>query len=411
MKTIEPLKDICSVTLVLTSGCNLTCSYCFQNAKSGRRMSWATLQQAVDILLASNEDEVELIFYGGEPLIQFDLIRRAVGYVEASRRSDQQVDYSTISNGTLIGEAEAKFLACHDFKLQLSIDGVPSVQALRGAETFDVLDALLDRLRMDHSDWFQSKISVSATVLPSTVHHLADSVSYFLDKGIGSIGFSPGSTDTSRWQPEQIHELDEQFERIFQMSLRRYRRTGQVPVEWLRNSESRRPLVQAHAMCNVETAEELTVDVNGRVYGCVMFTESFQEFPSEFLQTRMSRMRLGRLSQPELADRMAAFPEAVAQAEIFHRHDQKYSSYGECGACKFLDSCFICPVSIGQIPFNTDPRRIPDFLCAFSLVSNKYRELLAAEPRFLDWLRDISDRSRSDGLAALSNDELSGTAT
>lgn len=389
---MSSLEDISSVTLVLTSGCNLTCSYCFQNAKSGRRMTWSTAHRAIDTLLASREDEVELAFYGGEPLIQLDLIRRAVRFVESNRRPDLKVGYSTITNGTLIAEEEAEFLAVHNFKVQLSIDGVPAVQSLRGEGTFEILDALLDRLSRDHRRWFADRITVSATVLPTTVGHLADSVEYFLDKGVEAIQFSPGAMDTSSWRLEQIDELEEQFERIFDMTLRHYRRTGQIAVECLRSSAEPRRRVQPHAMCNVESAEELTVDVDGDVYGCAMFAESFQEFPSDFLSSRMSNLRLGELSEPDLSNRMTSYSDVVTQAEIFHNRDEKHSGYAECRSCEFLDHCFVCPVTIGQIPGNTDPHRIPDFLCAFNLVSNRFREKLAGEPGWLQWIKDVAEQ-------------------
>lgn len=383
------------MTAVLTSGCNLTCSYCYQNAKSGRRMDWPTLRQAVDTLLASREDDVDLAFYGGEPMIRFDMICRAVDYVESHRRPDQHVGYSTITNGTLIGETEAEFLARHDFELQLSIDGVPEVQALRGAGTFETLDRLLDRLAGDHPKWFAEKITVSATVLPTTIGFLADSVGYFLAKGLGSIRFSPGSTDTSGWKLDQIQELENQFERIFQLSRRQYRRSGRIPVECLREPQQPRARIRPHAMCNVEGAEELTVDVDGQVYGCAMFADSYQELPTDFLRRRLERLELGGVRDPDLNERMAAYPEAVARAEIFHRHDAKYSGYGECRTCECLEHCFVCPVSIGQTPEATDPHRIPDFLCAFSLVSNRYRQRMAAEPGWLQWIKDLGDSEAS----------------
>ena len=97
---LRHFENINSLTLVLTSGCNLACSYCYQNAKSGRRIRWETVRLATQVLLASHRDRVELVFYGGEPLIQFDLIRRAVDSVESLKRTDQLVDYAVITNGT-----------------------------------------------------------------------------------------------------------------------------------------------------------------------------------------------------------------------------------------------------------------------------------------------------------------------
>ena len=352
-------------------------------------MEWRTLRRTLDLLLDSKSNEPEVIFYGGEPLLQFDLIRRSVDHIEDLKRPNQEFEYSAITNGTLMGEAEADFLAGHDFDVQLSFDGVSAAQSLRGERTFEVLNRLLERLHLEHPTWFQKRFSVSSTVMPETVRYLADSVSYFLDMQVPSIGFSPGITDTSNWPLDQLQELVEQFERIFQISRHQYRRSGRIPVECLRDDDPRQ-LPQDHAMCNVERPEDLTIDADGKVYGCAMFAESLQAFPTHFLRSRLEPMRMGELDHPDLADRVAQYPAAVGKAKIFHHHEGKFSGYRECGDCEFLDHCFICPVSIGQIPGNTDPRRIPDFLCAFNLVSNRYRVKMAAEPGWLQWLKETA---------------------
>ena len=51
-----------------------------------------------------------------------------------------------------------------------------------------------------------------------------------------------------------------------------------------------------------------------------------------------------------------------------------------------MTTCGVCPVSIGHQPGNTDPDRIPDFLCAYNLVSLKHREQFPAQPGLADIL-------------------------
>lgn len=355
-------------------------------------MPWEILRHGLDLLLASRESELDLAFFGGEPLLRFGSIQRAVDYVETARRPGQKITFSTLTNGTLIGETEARFLADHAFSVQLSLDGTPAVQSLRGTGTFETLDALLDGLAQDHPGWFEGSVTVSATILPTTVRYLAENVEYLLSKEIRSLSFSPVATNSSSWQLDQIHQLEAQFERIFQITAQQYRSTGQIAVECLRDPQSPGSQAPSHPMCNVERGDALTVDVDGEVYGCAFFAESFQEFPSDFLTSRLSPMRLGPISSGKLTENLEAFPAAVVDAEIFHHHDRKYSSYQRCSDCEYLDSCSICPVSIGHIPGNTDPHRIPDFLCAFNLVSNRYRAKMAAEPGWLDWIKRRADR-------------------
>ena len=51
-----------------------------------------------------------------------------------------------------------------------------------------------------------------------------------------------------------------------------------------------------------------------------------------------------------------------------------------------VDACSPCPLSIGHIPGNSDPRRIPDFVCAFHMLVGEYRERFPREPDAIDFL-------------------------
>lgn len=374
-------RDIQRVDVVLTAGCNLRCGYCYQNDKKSRSMDWDTLRASADLLLGSSQPEVRMLFIGGEPLLEFPLIRRAVEYIEAARPHRLAVRYNIVTNGTLLRDEQAAFFVDHDFDVQLSFDGVPSAQDLRGAGTFPVLDRLLDRLRETHPHFFSTKLSVALTLVPATIPFLADSIEYFLAKRVPQITVTPALTHQSAWRDELMAELDAQFARIFRACLRHYRRTGEVPFKhFLREPGESKERPAALGMCGAGRGETPAVDVDGQVHGCVMFVDSYQKFPTAFLRTRFDAMRMGALADPRLPERLAAYPAVAAAAGIFDDKQDKYSSYGRCGECRFLSRCGVCPVSIGHQPGNDDPRRIPDFQCAYNLVSLKHRERFPFQP-------------------------------
>jgi len=379
--------DLHALELILTAQCNLRCSYCYQNAKASRRIDWSVVQTALDRLLASRHDDVRILFIGGEPLLEFPTIERAVEYVARHKRREMDVRLAMITNGLLLGEREIAFLAGHGFHVQLSFDGVPSAQALRGEHTFEKLDALLDSLRRDQPAFYENSLKVAITVVPSTIGHLADSVKYFvLDKKIQQLTIGPQITAVDDWRPERISELDEAFSRVFKICLQRYRETAEVPLEVFRKQgRPRRAAVKTRAMCGVGNGDQLAVDVDGQSHGCVTFSESYQTFPTTFLRSRIEAMRLGDIRDAGFDDRLARYPSAVEAAEIFHRKEDKYSSYGRCGDCRYLADCSVCPMSLGRADGDHDPRRVPDFSCAYNLISLKYR---ARFPRF----RSLAER-------------------
>jgi sulfatase maturation enzyme AslB (radical SAM superfamily) len=377
------------VDLILTAGCNLTCSYCYQNAKQhGRNMDAATVEKGVDLLLSSPRPELKLGLYGGEPLIRFDMVRHAIEYAERRRPGGKPVRYAIITNGTLLDDDKAEFLARHDVETRISFDGVPAAQDERGAGTFRVLDGLLDRLRARHRLWFEESVQISTTVTPRTFSHLAESIVYFLGKDVRTILFSPQITDTSGWKLESIDELRAQFERIFEASLALWEETGIVPVVDFRHGDTADDvhMPRGRAMCGAPNGEVVAVDVDGAAYGCVMFAQSFQKLGSPFLRDQVAPLGLGPLAAPGFSDKLKLYPSSARSSSMFHKKQNKYSSYRKCGDCEFLSECSICPVSIGNIPGNADPDRIPDFMCAWNLVVRECGRRFPAQPTAFDFL-------------------------
>ena len=71
-----------SVTITLTEACNLDCTYCYENHKSQKRISMDTVKEI--ILKEMTEDngftEVEFDLFGGEPFLEFELIKEIEEY-------------------------------------------------------------------------------------------------------------------------------------------------------------------------------------------------------------------------------------------------------------------------------------------------------------------------------------------
>jgi len=132
--------------LILTAQCNLRCSYCYQNAKGARSMSWDTLQASIDLALQSPSPRVELTFTGGEPLLELELIRRGVAHAQSRaleealrmRRIPYRIvgeDESDIKQGLIsISSPVAKALIGHRIGDEVQIK-VPS-----GIRIYEIID-------------------------------------------------------------------------------------------------------------------------------------------------------------------------------------------------------------------------------------------------------------------------------
>jgi len=375
------LRGIESLQVILTSRCNLRCRYCYQNSKKRGRMPWKTLRAALDLILDSTPREVGITFTGGEPLLEFPAIRRAVRYAERTRPPGKMVTYSISTNGTLLTDEAIAFLEEYRVKTQFSFDGAAAAQNLRGPGTFSALDRTLDRLRARHPEFYESHLRIALTASPLNVPYLADSVGYFLRKKVDAISIMPSFASDAVWAIDRIDDLDSQFKRILAISLAHARRTGKMPVDILRNVDDRPPRPVARPpMCGIARGTGIIVDVDGEVYGCNLLVGSYQEFGSDSMRDRLNELRMGRVDAPALGRRFASFPSAVKRERIFNRKDKKYSAYGACRDCRWFDRCFMCPACIARVPGSSDPDRVSDFYCAFNQVALKYRSRAPLEP-------------------------------
>ncbi|MCU0585617.1 MAG: radical SAM protein [Desulfobacterales bacterium] len=375
---MSQLERIRSLTVILTTSCNLACSYCYQNAKKNQRMPWATMKAALDLLLASRSDPVQIVFLGGEPLIEFPMIRRAVEYVAKKDPPNKRIQFRISTNGTLLTEPISAFLEAHSFELRISFDG--AAQDARGAGTFAMLDRLLGQLREEREAFLRRNVTVCTTVNPATIARLPESVDYFLGKGVSNISIGASLIPEPSWNVDRIDELDSLFGRVFESSLEHWRRTGQVPLLNFRGGKADPTRATGDKpMCALPMGSILTVDVDGQAVGCPVLAGSYQRIDSTGLARRWAAMRMGSIHDPRFARRHAAFPEAARQAGMFDHKQDKYSSYGRCGDCRYVDECSLCPGSIAHVLDNKDPNRVSDFCCAFNLISLKHRDRLPGQ--------------------------------
>lgn len=362
-----------SLSVVLTSDCNLRCAYCYQAAKSSRAMAWADLRRALEFVASSSFPLVRLLFSGGEPLLAFDLLRRAVRHVEAFGPRRPRVRYEVCTNGLLLGRPEARFLDQRDFGVRLSFDGVERTQRLRGPGTFAVLEGLLSRLRREQSSGFLNRLQVGMTVVPETVACLAESVDYFLGQGIKDIEFEPAVLPGTEPDEGLPRELDRQFARIFASSVRHYERTGHVAVRAFRKRGEPAAAPGSARLCEVGSPYSFAVDVDGSVCGCLPLARSYQRFPATDLGRQVAALPAGHVAVPPSRAWFSRYRAAVERIPAFVRRRSKWSSYGRCSTCRYLAQCHICPMSIVlSAGARSSPHRVPDFLCAFNRVRAKY---------------------------------------
>ena len=147
-----------TVVLNVNTGCNLSCTYCYKEdldkPSAGKKMSTATAEASVEMLLKESPDEqrYSVVFFGGEPLSNRPLIEHMVAYCERRfAEAGKQVEFIMTTNATLLTEEIIDWLNAHRFGLSISIDGPKTVHdrnriTVGGQGTYDVVRRKVDML-------------------------------------------------------------------------------------------------------------------------------------------------------------------------------------------------------------------------------------------------------------------------
>jgi uncharacterized protein len=130
----QVLRNLSEIHIELTSTCNLSCSYCYAEVERPGRafpiFSQSLFQRTVDIIASySRKQNIEIIFHGGEPLLQ-----SAVWYDEACSyaittlaAAGKTCDFGMQSNLTLLRDEHIEVFIRHGVKVGTSIDGPEAV--------------------------------------------------------------------------------------------------------------------------------------------------------------------------------------------------------------------------------------------------------------------------------------------
>ena len=125
------VKALC---LHIAHDCNLRCSYCFADTGSfkGKRslMSFETGKKAIDFVIENSEHRrnIEIDFFGGEPLINFKVVKQITEYAkEQGKLHDKNFRFTITTNGLLLNDEINDYINENMSNVVLSLDGRPQI--------------------------------------------------------------------------------------------------------------------------------------------------------------------------------------------------------------------------------------------------------------------------------------------
>lgn len=231
---LSPVKAMC---LHIAHDCNMRCEYCFASTgdyQGGRKlMSLEVGKKAIDYLLhhSKGRHHLELDFFGGEPLMNFDVVRQIVEYARSKEKEyDKLFRFTITTNGLLLSDDKIDFINREMSNVVLSLDGRPEIndrvrKSLNGKSCSDAIIPKFQKLVAQRGD---KPYYVRGTFTKYNLDFLQD-VLYINSLGFDQLSVEPVVSDPSApyaITEQELPAIFAEYERLAQELLRRGQEGG-----------------------------------------------------------------------------------------------------------------------------------------------------------------------------------------
>jgi len=232
-RQFEPIRQI---DAYITEDCNCRCDYCFVEGKRPQQMTEEIAKATIDFLLLKSRHlrEPILLFFGGEPLLAFDLIQFTVEYGDyQAALMGKRISYSMTTNGTLFDEEKLRF--CRDRRIifLLSIDGDEETHNAhrKFADGRGTYKTVVEKIPLMKAS--QPWLGVRMTPTPKTLHKTAASVKHLFNHGINQ--FIVGLATGLRYTDNDIVRYTEQLREIGRYYVAKKREKAHLRIRTFEN--------------------------------------------------------------------------------------------------------------------------------------------------------------------------------
>lgn len=252
--------------LIITHACNLNCSYCYESHKSNKRMD-ATLAKTIifsEIALvqsSENFERLEIHFIGGEPFMNFPLIKDIVEWLD-NLKPNIPIIASCSTNGTLVDDSNKNWLRDHMglFHVILSYDGDFKMQRRNRHTEQTQIDV---QFFIDTWPDYSCHMTISKETLPTLAHGVLE-----LQRAGGTLDAAVAqgvdwTADDANTYKEQLAILTDAYLQDETLKPINLLSTGLFGIAEDQQHQRK--------YCGTGTSMK-TYDVDGRAYPCHMFS-------------------------------------------------------------------------------------------------------------------------------------------
>ncbi len=299
-------------------------------------------------------------FYGGEPLLSFNLIRKTVSLLNKKNREfKKRASYSITTNGSLITEEIIQFFNKHKFSVELSFDGLAQdVLRKKGSfkKTVSIVEELLNYPDID--------LEVNSVFTPTTVDYFSESIKFIMDLGVSSIQFS--LSIIKPWNQASLLKLANEMRKLRKILVDYYRREDNIPVIDFREEPGTGIFYCAAGK------DRMAITPEEEIWGCVLFPDYFKgkENSPEY-----QKFYFGLLDN-FIGNHKNIYPRILSNYARLSVDNFSASRLG-CFLCPELENCEACPINAS---FSGNPLgEMPSHLCKIQKIKIKEKEKFRIE--------------------------------
>ncbi len=228
-KTSGVIKALC---MHIAHTCNLNCSYCFasQGKYHGERavMSFEVGKRALDFLVENSgtRRNLEVDFFGGEPLMNFEVVKQLVAYARSiEKEKNKNFRFTLTTNGMLIDDDVIEFANKECSNVVLSLDGRKEIHDrfrvdYNGVGSFDKIVPKFQKLVKAREG---KNYYIRGTFTHANPDFVED-IKVMLDLGFNELSMEPvvcASGDSGELTESDLEIVKEQYERLAELMIER----------------------------------------------------------------------------------------------------------------------------------------------------------------------------------------------
>ncbi len=202
---------------VATTKCNLSCAYCQAGAVPQEDMTYEVAAKVLEYLFGVRNTSVSLEFQGGEPLMNWPVVKFAIEHARQYNTTGKKLRISVVTNMLLLDDEKMKVLADNDVDVCTSLDGPKAVhdknrKYVSGLGSYDEVMAKIRRFK----ERFGRSTGLLATITAASLDHAEAIVDEYVRLGHTEICLRPvNNMGTARCSWSDIGYSAEEFNAFY----------------------------------------------------------------------------------------------------------------------------------------------------------------------------------------------------